>query len=144
MKKILIVDDDVAVTNYLNVFLMQTGRFRPTIENDSTKVGGMLENGAFDLLLLDMDMPSVNGMDILNAMIEKKIEIPVVILTGVSDVDLAVKAMKNGAFDYLIKPVDDDKLLEVLENAMKHDVLHKSLNEKSCTGFNINIILFPL
>jgi DNA-binding NtrC family response regulator len=127
MKKILIVDDDPAVTNYLMVFLMQTGLFETTVVNDSREVSGLLGPEAFDIVLLDMDMPNVNGMDILNEMRGGGLDIPVVVLTGVSDVDLAVRAMKLGAFDYLIKPVDDDKLLEVLNNAMEHRVLHRNI-----------------
>jgi DNA-binding NtrC family response regulator len=127
MKSILIVDDDIAVTNYLMVFLTQTGIFDSTVVNDSREVDGLLDTKTFDIILLDMDMPNVSGMDILHSMRKKKIGTPVVVLTGVSDVDLAVRAMKLGAFDYLTKPVDDEYLLEVLDNAIKQSVLHHSI-----------------
>jgi DNA-binding NtrC family response regulator len=127
MKKILIVDDDPAVTNYLMVFLMQTGLFETKVLNDSREVSGQLGKDDFDIVLLDMDMPNVSGMDILNDIRARGLDIPVVVLTGVSDVDLAVKAMKLGAFDYLIKPADEDKLLEVLDHAMEHRVLHRNI-----------------
>ncbi|MCP4800627.1 MAG: response regulator, partial [bacterium] len=90
MKKILLVDDDVAVTNYFMVFLMQTELFDPTIENDSREVEALLDENSYDVILLDLDMPNVSGMDILKIMHAKKIDSPVIILTGVSDVDLAV------------------------------------------------------
>ena len=128
MKKILIVDDDVAVTNYFMVFLMQTEVFETTVINDSRKVEELLETEHFDVIMLDLDMPNVNGMDILGMMNTKCINIPVVILTGVNDVDLAVKSMKRGAFDYLTKPVDDEYLLEVLNNAIEHGVLNSTIN----------------
>jgi DNA-binding NtrC family response regulator len=127
MKRILIVDDDPAVTNYLMVFLMQTGLFETTVVNDSREVAGLLKNQTYDVLLLDMDMPNVSGMDILNDMRSQGLDTPVVVLTGVSDVDLAVRAMKQGAFDYLIKPADDERLLGVLDNAMEHTALHRSI-----------------
>ncbi|MFH1313480.1 MAG: sigma-54 dependent transcriptional regulator [Candidatus Eisenbacteria bacterium] len=127
MKKILIVDDDPAVTNYLMVFLMQTGLFETTIVNDSREVSDLLGRETFDIVLLDMDMPNVSGMDILNDMRARGLDTPAVVLTGVSDVDLAVRAMKMGAFDYLIKPVDDENLLTTLNNAMEHSVLHRTL-----------------
>ena len=127
MKKILIVDDDPAVTNYLMVFLMQTGLFETSVVNDSREVADLMEKETFDVLLLDMDMPNVSGMDILRDMRMKGVDTPVVVLTGVSDVDLAVKAMKLGAFDYLTKPADEDRLLEVLDNAMEHSVLHRTI-----------------
>jgi DNA-binding NtrC family response regulator len=128
MKKILIVDDDPAVTNYLMVFLMQTGLFETTVVNDSREVADLLDESPVDIVLLDMDMPNVSGMDILNDMRAKGLDTPVVVLTGVSDVDLAVRAMKMGAFDYLIKPADDEKLLQVLNNALEHSTLHRSID----------------
>lgn len=129
MRKVLIVDDDVAVTNYFMVFLVQTGLFEPSVANDSREVNGILQRETFDIIMLDMDMPNVSGMDILRAMRAKGDPTPVVILTGVSDIDLAVRAMKLGAFDYLMKPVDDQNLLQVLENAIEHRTLHQTIDQ---------------
>jgi two-component system NtrC family response regulator len=129
MHRILIVDDDVAVTNYLMVFLMQTERFETTVINDSREVPPLLTPDAFDVAILDMDMPNVTGMDILRLMHERGIQTPVIVLTGVSDVDLAVKAMKLAAFDYLTKPVDDDHLLQVIDSALEHRALHSSIEQ---------------
>lgn len=127
MKKILIVDDDAAVTNYLKVFLVQSGIFDPVVVNDSREVEGHLHRERFDVILLDMDMPNVSGMDILASMRNRGDATPVVVLTGVSDVELAVKAMKLGAFDYLTKPVEEDTLLEVLNSAMEHSDLQREI-----------------
>ena len=129
MKKILIADDDVAVTNYLMVFLMQTGEFEPTVVNDSRDVAGILDRENFDILLLDMDMPNVSGLDILQSMREQGDDTPVVVLTGVSDVDLAVNAMKLGAFDYLLKPVDDEKLITVIESAIDQGIINRTIEQ---------------
>jgi DNA-binding NtrC family response regulator len=129
MRKVLIIDDDAAVTNYFMVFLVQTGLFEPSVVNDSREVEGLLEREKFDIIMLDMDMPNVSGMDILRAMRAKGNDTPVVILTGVSDVDLAVRAMKLGAFDYLTKPVDDQNLLQVLENAIEHRTLRRTIEQ---------------
>ena len=128
MKRILIIDDDAAVTNYLMVFLMQTERFDITVVNDSREVPDLLDRKTFDVILLDMDMPNVSGMDILKIMKEKGIHTPVVVLTGVSDVDLAVKAMKLAAFDYLTKPVDDEHLIGALDSAIEHSMLQQSID----------------
>lgn len=129
MQRILIVDDDAAVTNYLMVFMMQTGRFEPTVLNDSRQAEDLLGRETFDIILLDMDMPNVSGMDILRLMNAKGITTPAIILTGVSDVDLAVRAMKLTAFDYLTKPVDDDHLLEVIDAALEHHAVHHSIEQ---------------
>lgn len=128
MKKVLIIDDDVAVTNYFMVFLMQTEVFEPSVVNDSRLVAGLLEEEEYDAIMLDLDMPGVSGMDILDMMNARRICTPVIILTGVNDVDLAVKCMKRGAFDYLTKPVDDEYLLEVLDNAIQHGAVHSHID----------------
>ncbi|MCK4302772.1 MAG: sigma-54-dependent Fis family transcriptional regulator, partial [Candidatus Eisenbacteria sp.] len=129
MTTILIVDDDIAVTNYLMVFLMQTGQFETKVVNDSREISDLLSRQEFNLILLDMDMPNVSGMDILVMMHERGIKTPVIILTGVSDVDLAVKSLKLGAFDYLTKPVDEEHLLEVIGAALEHQELRHSISQ---------------
>jgi DNA-binding NtrC family response regulator len=128
MNKVLIVDDDIAVTNHLKVFLMQTERYESAVINDSRKVLATLRREPFDAVLLDMDMPNVGGIDILQAVHDQAIGVAVVVLTGVGDVDLAVRAMKLGAFDYLTKPVDEDTLLGVLDESIQHKAIHQSIS----------------
>ena len=129
MRRILIVDDDVSVTNYLMVFLMQHEIFEPVVLNDSREVPGILETSSFDTIILDMDMPNLSGLDILKIIHERLIDTPVLVLSGVNDVDLAVKALKLGAFDYLTKPVDDEYLLKVIDRAIQHRTLHESISQ---------------
>jgi len=128
MNKVLIVDDDIAVTNHLKVFMMQTERYESAVINDSRKVLDTLRGEPFDAVLLDMDMPNVSGIDILQAVHDQSLGAAVVILTGVGDVELAVRAMKLGAFDYLTKPVDEDTLLKVLDDAIQHKVIRQSIS----------------
>jgi len=128
VNKVLIVDDDIAVTNHLKVFLMQTERFESLVINDSRKVMDVLGREPFEAMLLDMDMPHVGGIDILQAVHDQGIGVAVVVLTGVGDVDLAVRAMKLGAFDYLTKPVDEDTLLSVLDAAIQHKAIRQSIS----------------
>jgi len=127
MHRILIVDDDVAVTNYFLVFFMQTDRYEAEVVNDSTLVPPLLERTQFDVILLDMDMPGISGMDILELLRDRGDDTPVVVLTGVGDVELAVRAMKLGAFDYLTKPADDDHLLATLDAAIEHHAVHSGI-----------------
>ncbi len=129
MKQLLIVDDDVAVTNYLMVFLMQTEKYETFVINDSREVAPLLGKQSFDVMLLDMDMPNVSGIDVLKHLRAAGIATPVIILTGVSDVDLAVRSLKLGAFDYLTKPVDEEKLLGVIEAALEHRALHHTIEQ---------------
>ncbi len=120
MKKILAIDDDQAVLNYLNIMLLQTGAYAITPLVNSSRAFHELKSNNYDLLLLDMDMPEVSGLDILKHIKEKGIDIETIVLTGVEDVELAVSAMKLGAFDYLTKPVDNDQLLKVISTVLEN------------------------
>lgn len=119
MKKVLVIDDDQSVLNYLNIFLLQTGKYEVTVLNDSSKAYDRISNGKFDLLLLDMDMPNITGLDILKYLNDNGIELETIVLTGVEDVELAVSAMKLGAYDYLTKPVENEYLLKTMEKAIE-------------------------
>ncbi|MBN2533728.1 MAG: sigma-54-dependent Fis family transcriptional regulator [Spirochaetales bacterium] len=118
MKKILVIDDEQAILNYLKIFLLQSGKFDIHLLKDSTKAYKLLKNENFDILLLDMDMPKVTGLDILSFINENSINIITIVLTGVEDIDLAIKAMKLKTFDYLLKPVQEEKFTDILDMAI--------------------------
>jgi len=134
MDKILVVDDDQAVLNYLNIFLLQAGTFDVTTLSNSTKAIDMIKTGAYDLLLLDMDMPNVTGLDILKRINEEGIDIETVVLTGVEDVSLAVAAMKLGALEYLTKPVDNDRLLNLMHTTLEQRRASKNIEAELTTA----------
>jgi DNA-binding NtrC family response regulator len=129
MYRVLIVDDDVALTNYLMVFMVQSDLYEPAVVSDSREVAPLLEQSSFDVIILDMDMPHLNGLDLMNLFRERGIDTPVIVLSGFNDADMAVKALKLGAFDYLAKPVDDDYLLEVLDKAITSHSLKSSISQ---------------
>jgi len=129
MNRILAIDDDKAVLNYLLVSLTQTGKFEVETLSDSARSFEMIDSGNFDLILLDMDMPEVTGRDVLQYVRQTHPEIEVIILTGVEDVELAVESMKKGAYDYLCKPVDNDLLLLTLERALERSQLRGEISK---------------
>jgi DNA-binding NtrC family response regulator len=118
MNKILVIDDNQAILNYLRIFLLKTGKFQVETLLDSTKAYELLNKQDFDILLLDMDMPSVTGLDILKFIKDNHKNIITLVITGVADVDLAISAMKLGTFDYLLKPLDEKKFLDILDSAI--------------------------
>lgn len=77
-------------------------------------------------LVLDMMMPGMNGLELQRALIERGIEIPVIVLTGYADVPTAVRALKNGAVEFLEKPFNDDVLLEQIRKALALDTRRRS------------------
>jgi DNA-binding NtrC family response regulator len=119
MSRILILDDDKAVLHCFETLLLQTGRWEVEALADSTRAMETISAGSFDLLLLDMDMPVVSGMDVLRWIRKEHPGVAVVVITGVGDVELAVEAMKLGAFDYLCKPVNTERLVACLDRAME-------------------------
>jgi len=129
MNKILVIDDDKAVLNYLMVFLTQTRKFEVEVLSDSAKSFEMIDSGNFNLILLDMDMPEVTGKEVLAYTRQNHPEIEVVILTGVEDVELAVESMKMGVYDYLCKPVDNNRLFLTLERALERAQLRNEVSQ---------------
>ncbi|HEY3445147.1 MAG TPA: sigma-54 dependent transcriptional regulator, partial [Myxococcales bacterium] len=127
MTRILILDDDRAVLNTLLVQFAQTRRFDVVALDDSTKALDTIAQGRFDLLLLDMDMPKVTGMDVLRHVRRHHPSLEVVVITGVDDVELAVEAMKLGAYDYLCKPVDAERLFTCLDRALERSQMRGEL-----------------
>jgi len=138
VSRVLIIDDDHAVLNYFMLLLVQAERFEVDALADSAKAFEVIDAGQFDLILLDMDMPGVTGKDVLQYVRENHPEIEVVIITGVEDVELAVVSMKMGAYDYLCKPVDDNRLLLTLDRALERSRLrgeiHKLRGQMSLEG----------
>ncbi len=119
MTRVLIIDDNQSVLNFLRIFLLQSGNFEIDVLQNSEQAFEIIDKQKHDVLLLDMDMPEVTGMDILAYINRKGLGLTTVVLTGVEDIDLAISAMKLGTFDYMLKPINEEKLLEVLDRATK-------------------------
>lgn len=116
---ILLVDDDAAHRTMLRLHLAEAG-YRITEAEDGDIALVLLERQEFSLVLLDMRMQRVDGLEALASMAKSHPRLPVIMVTAFSSVETAVKAMRQGAFDYLTKPVDVDQLLLVIERALKN------------------------
>ena len=121
---ILVVDDDPAHRTMLRTLL--TGWGYTIIEADDGSVAiEKVQNQAFDLILMDIRMIKVSGLEALNEIKAFNPAIPVIIMTAYSSVETAVEALKNGAYDYLTKPLDFDVLRLTMERAMDHRQLRE-------------------
>ncbi len=125
--RILMLDDDRAVLNCFLVELKQARRFEVVALSDSTQAAATLAAQPFDLVLLDMDMPVVSGMDVLRHVRRHYPGLEVIVITGVGDVQLAVEAMKLGAYDYLCKPVDASRLVTCIDRALERARMREEL-----------------
>ena len=117
--KILIVDDDNLICLSLKRVLERL-EYQAEFCMDGGKVIEAVEMHQPDIILLDIYLTTHNGLDILKDLQEKYFHIPVVMITGYSDVKIAVEAMKIGAFDFLLKPLDLDQLKLVLNKCVNH------------------------
>jgi len=109
--KILIVDDDPLVADSLAVFLKSRG-YEVLVETDSHRAARMLKNNtAVDLLLTDVNMPGLDGFALLKEVRKADPQIVTVMLTGYGTIESAVRAMREGAEDYITKPVIDEEML---------------------------------
>ena len=131
MAKILVIDDERAIRNTLKEILEFEGYTVEVAENGRIGLERALSN-AFDLIFTDIKMPEMDGMEFLQAYREgmaqqNSEEAPVVVITGHGSVDTAVESLKGGAFDFIQKPLDLNRLLVTT----KHAIDHKSLVQET-------------
>jgi DNA-binding response OmpR family regulator len=107
---ILIIDDEPNLRRSLALILQRAGYSVNTAENDRD-VKHYLSAGAYDLVFLDLKMPEVNGMELLPEMRQMYPEMPVLILTAHATLESAIEAVRKGARDYLLKPIDPEEIL---------------------------------
>jgi two-component system, NtrC family, response regulator HydG len=116
---ILVVDDDHAHRTMLNTLIRGWG-YTVTEADDGRTAVAAVEKGPFDLVLMDVRMLHMSGIEALDAVKAINPAIPVIIMTAYSSVETAVAALKKGAYDYLTKPLDFEKLKIIIRRAMDH------------------------
>lgn len=114
---ILVADDEIDFRTMLKNILVDAGHTIITAE-DGTMAINALQERSFDLALLDVRMPRVDGVEVLNFIKQHYIDTQVIMITGVNEVRMAVDCMKNGAFYYLTKPYSIDELLSLVDRAL--------------------------
>ena len=119
---ILVVDDDLAHRTMLRTLITGWG-YRVVEADDGEKAIEEVHRQPFDMILMDIRMVKVSGLEALNEIKRFNPAIPVVIMTAFASVETAVKALKDGAYDYLTKPLDFDELRIILDRTMEHSRL---------------------
>ena len=126
MTTVLIVEDEPTPRKFIRKILAKKGY--ETIEAETLSAAHkVLDQHAADVVLLDVQLPDGNGFTLLERLVLEDPGIPVVVATGYGDIDMAVEAMQNGAFDFMAKPIDAKRLLRSLEHADEHVALHREL-----------------
>jgi DNA-binding NtrC family response regulator len=127
--KILIVDDDRAICEYMQTLIEHEGYAVKTM-SDPTMIEDEVKNGGYHLIVLDLMMPKLDGIEALKKIRKIDSDVAVVIFTGYPNLETAVAAMKLDAVDYLKKPFVKDDFLEVLDRVMRKKGLARTPEEK--------------
>jgi len=119
MSKILIIEDEAAIRRVLTKILSEENDTYQ-VEDAEDGVAGLekIKNNDYDLVLCDIKMPKMDGVEVLEAVKKIKPEIPMVMISGHGDMETAIQTMRLGAFDYISKPPDLNRLLNTVRNAL--------------------------
>ncbi|GAB4282080.1 MAG: sigma-54 dependent transcriptional regulator [Marinilabiliales bacterium] len=117
MTKILVIDDERSIRNTLKEIL-EYEKFEVTLAEDGVEGIKLVEKNDYDVILCDIKMPKMDGLEVLAKIRKEKPEIPVVMISGHGTIETAVEALKSGAYDYIEKPLDLNRILVTIRNAM--------------------------
>jgi DNA-binding NtrC family response regulator len=124
---VLVVDDDEGLLLSIKATLISAGLPEPALVSDSRRVTELLRLQRFQLVLLDLMMPLLGGMEVLQQIKEEWPETDCVIVSAMDDVTTAVQAMNSGACDYLVKPLNSEKLVALVQNHLERYRLRDEL-----------------
>ena len=126
MTQILIIEDEEPIRRVMvRILSEESASYKITEAEDGKKGLSKLEKNSFDLVLCDIKMPKMDGIEVLQAAKAKGIYVPFIMLTGHGNVETAVEAMKLGAYDFIAKPPDLNRLLTAVRHAIENKTLRK-------------------
>ena len=141
MSKILVIEDEAAIRRVLvKILSEESDTYQVEEAEDGLKGVEKIKNDDYDLVLCDIKMPKMDGVEVLEAVKKIKPEIPMVMISGHGDLETAVNTMRLGAFDYISKPPDLNRLLNTVRNALdkkKLVVENKILKKKVSKNYEM-------
>jgi len=117
MSKILVIDDERSIRNTLKDIL-EYEKYEVDLAEDGSKAMEKVKNTEYDIILCDIKMPGMDGIEVLEKLQEHSPDTPVVMISGHGNIDTAVESIKKGAYDFIEKPLDLNRLLITIRNAM--------------------------
>ncbi len=118
MAKILVIDDERSIRNTLKDIL-EFEKHKVDLAEDGKQGLEMAKNVAYDIIFSDIKMPGMDGVELLTALAENELETPIVMISGHGNIETAVECIKKGAFDFIEKPIDLNRLLITAKNALE-------------------------
>ncbi len=122
MPKILVIDDESSIRNTLQDIL-EYEKYEVVLAEDGQEALEQMQNGPFDVILCDVKMPKMDGIELLEKIREQDDDVAIVMISGHGTIDTAVEAIKKGAYDFISKPLDLNRLLITIRNAMDKTLL---------------------
>ena len=126
---VLVVDDDEGLLLSIKATLVSSGLPEPALVSDSRRVIDLVREYDFQLILLDLMMPHLTGMEVLRRIKKESLDIECVIVSAIDDVASAVQAMSLGASDYLVKPLNSDKLVALVNRTLEKQTVQHELEQ---------------
>lgn len=139
MAHILVIDDERSIRNTMKDIL-EFEKHAVTLAEDASQALEAIGRETFDLIFSDIKMPGMDGMELLGVLMEKGVEAPVVMISGHGNIETAVEAIKKGAFDFIEKPIDLNRLLVTVRNALDKSELvveTKTLKRKIASKYQM-------
>jgi len=118
-EKILIVDDEPDMLKLLSMILKEKTPYEVITTNNPVEAVELAKKGDFDLVITDLKMPGLDGLQLLEEVKKKDEDIPVIIITAYGTIDAATEAIEKGGFDFITKPFKKEQILFTIEKAMK-------------------------
>ena len=122
--KILVADDEQSMREFLDIMLKKEG-YKVTLASNGEEVLKLAERDIFDLILMDIRMPKLDGIAVLKKVKALSPETIVIMITAYASADTAIRAMKEGAYDYITKPFKVDEIKLIIKNALEKKNLQK-------------------
>mgnify|MGYP001021786875 FL=1 len=142
MSKILVIDDERAIRRELREIL-EFEEFEVEEAENGKEGLDKAKSGAYDIIFCDIKMPEMDGMEVLDGLLEENVDSPVIMISGHGNIETAVQAIKKGAFDFIEKPLDLNRILVTIRNAKDKTVLieEKKVLKKTVKNFKGSSII---
>ncbi|HMK64835.1 MAG TPA: response regulator [Thermodesulfobacteriota bacterium] len=124
-ERILIVDDEIDMLELLELIITDRTDYEVVTTNNPLEAPNLMKSQPFDLLITDLRMPDLDGIELIEMVKQIDDQIPFIIMTAYGTIESAVEAMRKGAFDYITKPFRQEQILLTIEKVMKWRRLQK-------------------
>ena len=118
-ERLLIVDDEPDMLKLLSMIIREKTPYEAVTTNNPQEALEFAKKGGFDLVITDLKMPGLDGMDLLDAVKKVDEDIPVIIITAYGTVESAMESMQKGGFDFITKPFKKEQILYTIDKALK-------------------------